>query len=64
MRGLVTHYSMTMYNMEHFHCVVEARENKSMIICISAYTIVYPVDMTANHRYDQIVTPSHDLSHD
>ena len=41
MRELVIHYSMTMYNIEHFRCVVEARENKRMIICISAYMTVW-----------------------
>ena len=50
MRELVTHYSMTMYNIEHFCCVVEARENKRMIICISAYTIV--CDFIALWRHD------------
>ena len=43
MRGLMTHYSITMYDMEYFCGVVEARENKRMIICMSAYTIVWGI---------------------
>ena len=43
MRGFLIHYSMTMYNMECFRCVVEARENKWTIICISANMIVHGI---------------------